>query len=216
MSLRRWAGQALMAGAVVLGAATAAQAQSAGEDAAFMHAAPAQGRDTPGRRGRPSTGNPLEVSEGARLLKAAGIACQPIDGVMLSQSGRQSAYEIACKDDFGWTIAKGAGGETVAFDCLVVAGSTKGARHCILPANRAQLKGLQALADKARTGCTVTDGVWLGSGGKPPIRRYETTCKGGGGYIFDVAEPCSEAGLSATACKDAEAFGMKCGLPARP
>jgi len=205
---------AILAAVLAFGAPPAAVAQADG--AMYMHAAPGQARDTPGRRSRGQSGNPLEISEGAKLLKAAGIPCQPIDGSLLSQNGKQVAYEMACKDDFGWNVARGADGSITAFDCLVVAGATKGARHCMLASNRIQVPGLQTVADKAKTGCTVTDGVWQGSGGKPPIRRYEVSCQGGGGYIFDIPEPGSEAGINVTACKDAEAFGMKCSLPPRP
>ena len=103
-------------------------------------------------------------------------------------------------------------GSVTAFDCLMVAGSTKGARHCMLFPNRSQLAGLQKLADETHAACTVTDGVWLGSGGNPPIRRYEATCREGPDYIFDAPQPGSSAGLAAGKCGDPDMAGIKCVL----
>ncbi|CAN5289184.1 hypothetical protein BH09PSE2_BH09PSE2_12980 [soil metagenome] len=160
-----------------------------------------------------TAGNPAEASEGQALAAKAGVACRTVDGRLLSSNGRERTYEIACKDGFGWLVVQDKEERVAAYDCLAIDASTKGERRCMLPANADQTGGLQALADKARTGCKVDDGQWLGTGGSPPISRYEAVCTGGGGYIFDTPAPGSKADMAATSCKDAEAFGMKCTLP---
>ena len=123
---------------------------------------------------------------------------------------------MACQDGFGWLVMQDKDAKVSVYDCLAIEASSKGERRCMLPANRDQLPGLQALAEKTRTGCRVTGGQWLGSGGNPPISRYEVSCVEGEGFIVDSPAPGSKADLSVTACKDAEAFGMKCSLPASP
>ena len=172
---------------------------------------PTRGRSYGGGR---QSGNPLEASEGAALLTRAGVACNVSDGRMVSSSGRAATYELACRGGFGWLVLRSADDRVSAFDCLTLATSSQGERHCVLPANRSQLGGLQAVADKAKTGCTVRDGIWLGTGGTPPISRYEAVCVSGAGYIFDIPAPGVKADLTVTDCKDADAFGLKCTLSA--
>lgn len=169
------------------------------------------GRGGGGRAGR-SEGNPLEASDGARLLTQAGVACRPSDGKLMSSRGREASYELACHDGFGWIVTRDGQGQVSAYDCLAIATSTKGERHCLLPANRSQLPGLQALADKGKTGCAVVDGMWQGQGGTPPVYRYEAKCAGGRGLILDAPGPASKADLVVTDCKDAAAFQMSCAL----
>ncbi len=192
-----------------------ATAQIAARDAAtvydqsFIHAAPPIGRSIAGRAGV-ENGVPGEVSEAAAALKKAGVSCQASAGRMLSRTSKGALYEVACRDTFGWDVAVAGDGSAAAEDCLTLAGSSKGLSHCLLGQNRSQLKGLQALADAAKVKCTVTDGEWLGSGGKPPIHRYEATCREGGGYILDAPQPGTQSDLIATACKDAPSFGLAC------
>lgn len=206
----------LLVGAVTLLAtpstAQTGKAEPTGADLAFIHAAPPLGRVVAPQAALDG-GAPGEVSEAAALLKKAGVECKPAEGRMLSRTSKGSLFEMSCKDGLGWDVAQSADGSVAAVDCLAMAGSSQGVSHCLLRSNRNQVKGLQAIADKAKVTCKVVDGVWVGSGGNPPIIRYEATCKGGGGFILDTPQPGAPSDLIATACKDAPGLGLKCTLP---
>lgn len=211
----------LFAAALLSVVASGASAQIVGRDTAtmedqtYMHAAPPSGRSIAARAGV-DNGVPAEISEAAAALKKAGVSCQPSGGRMLSHNAKGSLYEVSCRDNFGWDVARAPDGSLAAEDCLTLAGSSNGLSHCLLGANRNQLKGLQTLADTAKVKCTVTDGMWRGSGGKPPITRYEATCKEGGGYILDTPQPGTTSDLIATSCKDAPGFGLACTMKPPP
>lgn len=163
-------------------------------------------------------GNPLEQKEAGLVAAAAGVPCKLTEAAIVSRKGG-TAYEVACEKDFGWIVTKLPNGTFTAYDCLALEASNKAITKgrelatCRLRANVGhQVDGLQTLAAKAKLNCSVVDGEFKGSGGAPPISRYEVACKDAGGYLIDAPTPGSKASLAVASCAQAASIGAACTL----
>ncbi len=177
-----------------------------------------QQRDLMGAQSLRVMGNPMEIIEAGKLIRTAGATCQAVDARSISHGRTGDTYEVACKDELGW-IVTGLEGKASAYDCMSVAVAAKlaGPRShpsvCRLPFNVRQEVGLTNLAKRAGVAtCEVTKAVYLGSGGAPPISRYELACKDGAGYLLDAPTPGSQATLAITDCAKAAQIGGACSL----
>jgi len=175
-------------------------------------------KTTAGRDFRESA-NPLEEREAAKLIAAAGVPCKVIEAGVVSRRGKPS-YEVACEKDFGWILTAGPDGVYTPYECLALEASakaiTKGREPatCRLRSNvNHKNDGLQAAAAKANIGnCSVANAAYQGSGGTPPISRYEVLCAASGGYLIDVPTPGSKASLAIAPCDKAATIGAACNL----
>lgn len=163
-------------------------------------------------------GNPLEQKDAGLAAAAAGVPCKLTEAAIVSRKAGV-AYEIACEKDFGWVVTKLPNGTYTAYDCLALEASAKAIGKgkdlatCRLRSNVGhQTEGLQALAAKAKLSCSVVDGEFKGSGGAPPISRYEIACKDAGGYLIDAPTPGSKAALAIARCDQAASIGAACTL----
>jgi hypothetical protein len=165
-----------------------------------------------------SPGNPLEQKDAGLAATAAGVPCKLVEAAVVSRKNG-IVYEVACENDFGWIVSKQANGTYTAYDCLALEASnkaiTKGRElaSCRLRENLGhRVAGLQGLAKKANLACEVVDGEFKGSGGAPPISRYEIACKDAGGYLIDTPTPGSQASLAVAPCDQAASIGAACTL----
>ena len=164
-------------------------------------------------------GNPMQVKAAAKLAAELGAPCDVVDAAELStRPVKTPDYEIACKDALGWIITRSNGTPQIN-DCLALDAAAEAAGKawpksmlCALAANGAPVHGLKPIAAKVAPDCAVDDGRFLGSGGQPPILRYEIACKNGNGYIVDSPAPGSTATLSSMTCAEAEKAGLACAL----
>jgi hypothetical protein len=163
-------------------------------------------------------GNPLEHREAEAFATAAGVPCKVTEAAVVTRRNGL-AYEIACEKDFGWVVTKLPSGVYTAYDCLALEASAKAIGKgkdlatCRLRNNVGhQIDGLQNLAAKAKLSCSVVDGEFKGSGGAPPIARYEIACKDAGGYLIDAPTPGSKADLATATCAQAASIGAACTL----
>lgn len=161
-------------------------------------------------------GSPADALAAAAVAAEAGVACEMTSAALLAENHKGGAlsrtYEIACKDDFGWIVAK-TRDKVTAYDCVALAASEKAAKGrlktCRLADNlKASNAGLAKLAGKAGLSCKPVQGSYLGGGGTPPISRYEVLCENGAGYIIDAPQPKSQASMLAMSCAKAKASGM--------
>lgn len=174
-------------------------------------------RDRAGAK-RKVQGNPLEIVEAGKLIKAAGSACEAIDARSISHGKTGDTYEVACADGLGWVVT-GLDGKTTAYDCLALAAAARMSLDprahpatCRLAMNDRPEAGLEALLKtKGITTCTAVNAAYQGSGGMPPISRYEVACKEGG-YLIDAPTPGSKATLEVTECGKAAEIGGACTL----
>lgn len=169
------------------------------------------------------SGNPMQVKMATQLAHELKIPCDVADAAELSdQPSKLPSYELVCRDAMGWIINRKPGGETQTLDCLAVQDSAAAAGkawprglYCLMPGNFQPALGLRPIASKIASDCDVADGAYLGSGGTPPILRYELLCKNGKGYIVDNPSPGSAAPLSAMTCAEAAQAGAPCKLADR-
>ena len=165
---------ALPAVVAMVAAVTQASAQAVPDDMTYIHAAPPISRSidpAPSLSG----GVPPEISQAEAAAKKAGLDCHASNGVRLRSDSHGSLYEVSCRGGFGWLVAVAPDGSAAAASCLAQAGVSKGVAHCLLRNNRNQVPGLQALVDKAKATCRVTDGGVDRLGRKPadrPLRGH--------------------------------------------
>jgi hypothetical protein len=175
-----------------------------------------------------TSGNPLQVKAAVAMAAELKVPCEVSDAAELKNGHGKAAdgstvtiqtYEVVCKDSLGWIISKSSNGTTQFVDCLALETGALAAGKawpkgylCGLPENNTPFLGLRPLATKAAPGCVLTDGTYMGSGGQPPILRYEIACKDGKGFIVDAPAPGSTAAFSALTCDEAKAAGAACTL----
>jgi hypothetical protein len=175
-----------------------------------------------------TSGNPLQVKAAVALASELKAPCEVTDATELKNGHGKAAdgstvtiqtYEVVCKDALGWIISKSSNGTTQLTDCLALETGALAAGKawpkgylCGLPDNGTPFLGLRPLAAKAAPGCVLTDGAYKGSGGQPPILRYEIACKDGKGYVVDTPAPGSTATVQAITCDEAKAAGAACTL----
>lgn len=169
------------------------------------------------------SGNPMQVKLAKQLAGELKIPCDVVDAAELSdQPSKLPSYELVCRDAMGWIINRKIGGETQALDCLAVQDSAEAAGkawprglYCLMRGNFQPAMGLAPIAAKIAPDCDVADGAYLGSGGDPPIVRYELLCRNGKGFVVDNPSPGSAAPLSAVTCDEAAQAGSPCKLATR-
>jgi hypothetical protein len=162
------------------------------------------------------SGNPLQVRAAAKLAGELKVPCEVIDAAELKNGHAKAAdgstvdvlsYEVVCKEALGWLIAKTSNGPAQTNDCLALQTSAIAAGKawpkgmlCGLAANAAPANGLRPIAAKVAPTCALVNGSYMGSGGEPPILRYEIACKDGKGYVVDTPAPGSTAAVQAITC----------------
>lgn len=175
-----------------------------------------------------TSGNPLQVKAAVALASELKAPCEVSDAAELKNGHAKAAdgstitirtYEVVCKDTLGWIISKSSNGASQLTDCLALETGAQAAGKawpkgylCGLPDNSTPFLGLRPLAAKVAPGCVLADASYMGSGGQPPILRYEIACKDGKGYLVDAPAPGSTAAVQAIACDEAKAAGAACTL----
>ena len=137
--------------------------------------------------------------KGRRLVAAMSVPCDVTSAVerqngrMRVNTGRQKveSYELVCRDGLGWIVTDFERQPDEAFDCMALAtlaAINPRTTRCALAANSDPKVQLGALVRSTGSECELRDARYIGTGGTPPIRRYETLFEGGSAYILDVPD----------------------------
>ncbi|MBO9544121.1 hypothetical protein [Caulobacter sp.] len=169
------------------------------------------------------SGNPMQVKMARELAAQLKIPCDVTDAAELSDTpSKVPSYELVCRDAMGWIINRKSVADVQPLDCLAVQDSAEAAGkawprglYCLMRGNFQPAMGLAPIAAKIAPDCEVANGAYLGSGGTPPITRYELSCKNGKGYVVDNPAPGSAATLSSMTCAEAAQAGAPCKLGSR-
>lgn len=145
------------------------------------------------------------MKEAPPLVAQAGVGCQVSDARLIGadKKSNTSYYEVACQEGMGFALVAKKDAAPQAFTCLetgqVGADGKDNGLKCVLPANADAKQGLVPYLKKAGAACDLENARAIGTGNNNSY--FEVACKGGAGYILQIAAPLKAEGeVTANSC----------------